>query len=218
MRALWLIPAVLAFSVAAGAGNTVGTARGSTAHSYGTPSGRVSGNWSGVGGVNRYPHWRGMAYRVPRTRVVYVLPYVQPQYVEDDNSQPMFEDPGYAQTEYIQQPETAVAAPATPAAPPIRTVQYLTSGDATNIPPGAHVTKGSLYKYTKNGVNTYTNMPPPANVDAKTLFSYTEVDAPIAAQTVYRCAGAKPGQINYSGTPIPNKDCKPVGYAGSPLN
>ncbi len=47
---------------------------------------------------------------------------------------------------------------------------------APTIPAGtqARVTRGAMYKYTRDGVNTYTNVPPPGSVGAKVLFSYIE--------------------------------------------
>lgn len=54
------------------------------------------------------------------------------------------------------------------------------------IPKGvqARVTRGTMYKYTRDGINTYTNVAPPAAVGAKVLFTYIE--------TCYAC-GALPG-------------------------
>ena len=57
------------------------------------------------------------------------------------------------------------------------------------IPVGVHarVTRGAMYKYTHDGINTYTNVPPPGSVGAKVLFSYIE--------TCYACS-ALPG-VNF---------------------
>lgn len=57
------------------------------------------------------------------------------------------------------------------------------------IPAGVHaqVTRGAMYKYTRDGVNTYTNVPPPGSVGAKVLFTYIE--------TCYACS-ALPG-VNF---------------------
>ena len=50
------------------------------------------------------------------------------------------------------------------------------------IPAGvqARVTRGAMYKYTHDGINTYTNVPPPGSVGAKVLFTYIE--------TCYACS------------------------------
>jgi len=57
------------------------------------------------------------------------------------------------------------------------------------IPAGvqARVTRGAMYKYTHDGINTYTNVPPPGSVGAKVLFTYIE--------TCYAC-GVLPG-VNF---------------------
>ena len=57
------------------------------------------------------------------------------------------------------------------------------------IPRGvqARVTRGAMYKYTRDGVSTYTNVPPPGSVGARILFTYVE--------TCYAC-GALPG-VNF---------------------
>jgi len=57
------------------------------------------------------------------------------------------------------------------------------------IPAGvqARVTRGAMYKYTHDGINTYTNVPPPGSVGAKVLFTYIE--------TCYACS-ALPG-VNF---------------------
>jgi hypothetical protein len=60
------------------------------------------------------------------------------------------------------------------------------------IPRGvqARVTRGAMYKYTHNGISTYTNVRPLGSVGAQVLFSYIE--------TCYACA-AQSG-INFSTT------------------
>ncbi len=65
------------------------------------------------------------------------------------------------------------------------------------IPAGVHarVTRGAMYKYSHDGINTYTNVPPPGSVGAKVLFTYVE--------TCYAC-GALPG-INF-GTMVLNRN------------
>ncbi|MBS0212158.1 MAG: lytic transglycosylase domain-containing protein [Proteobacteria bacterium] len=57
------------------------------------------------------------------------------------------------------------------------------------IPTGvqARVTRGTMYKYSHDGINTYTNIAPPGNVGAKVLFTYIE--------TCFAC-GAMPG-VNF---------------------
>lgn len=73
-------------------------------------------------------------------------------------------------------------------------VVFRTSDDAGPlvapvIPAGvqARVTRGAMYKYTHDGINTYTNVPPPGSVRAKVLFTYIE--------TCYACS-ALPG-VNF---------------------
>lgn len=70
-----------------------------------------------------------------------------------------------------------------------RTSDNSTSLAAPILPNGMHarVTRGAMYKYTRDGISTYTNVPPPGGVGAKVLFSYIE--------TCYAC-GALPG-INF---------------------
>jgi hypothetical protein len=66
---------------------------------------------------------------------------------------------------------------------------------APTIPAGvqARVTRGAMYKYTHDGINTYTNVPPPGSVGATVLFTYIE--------TCYAC-GMLPG-VNF-GTMVLN--------------
>ena len=63
---------------------------------------------------------------------------------------------------------------------------------APAIPNGlqARVTRGAMYKYSHDGINTYTNIPPPGSVGAHVLFTYIE--------TCYAC-GALPG-VNFGTT------------------
>ena len=65
---------------------------------------------------------------------------------------------------------------------------------APDIPKGvsARVTRGAMYKYTRNGINTYTNVPPPGSVGAQVLFTYIE--------TCYAC-GALPN-VNFATTAL----------------
>jgi hypothetical protein len=91
-------------------------------------------------------------------------------------------------------PRPQAAAPkATPAAagsvtlgtaPKAQAVDFRTSADASAAPgkptAGGRVTRGAVYKYTKDGVTHYTNVRPKGAVGAKMLFSYIE--------TCYACA------------------------------
>lgn len=103
----------------------------------------------------------------------------------------------------------SVAIPAASGAPAVRAVAtaptraaatgsasrvvFRTSDDgpleAPAIPPGvqARVTRGTMYKYTRDGINTYTNVAPPSGVGARVLFTYIE--------TCFAC-GALPG-VNF---------------------
>ena len=65
---------------------------------------------------------------------------------------------------------------------------------APTIPSGmqARVTRGAMYKYSHDGINTYTNIPPPGSVGAHVLFTYIE--------TCYAC-GALSG-VNFSTTAL----------------
>ena len=106
--------------------------------------------------------------------------YAQTDSGDDESDQPDFDQagymPGYAQPGYFEPPmmdegyaprmPTPVTRYATSADPPIR------------IPAGAKVTKGSVYKSTKNGVNAYTDNPSPDSTGSKLLFAYTEVVTP----------------------------------------
>ncbi|HTA63928.1 MAG TPA: hypothetical protein VK753_00355 [Xanthomonadaceae bacterium] len=227
MRAFWLISAVLGlvFSTDAGAGGTMireSNVGGSSMHHAVSGSG-----WARPGIGSWGIHDRGFrgdhgSYRRPRIRYVYVQPaYVEADYADDydqpDLDQTAYDDSGYAPTEYVPAPApmTNVAkAPPMPAP----TVRYSTSADPpVKIPPGAKVTKGSVYKYTKDGVNTYTNVPPPDSARAKLLFAYTEVVSS-AVRPLYRCVGGESGKVGYSDTPVPNLDCKAIDYPASSVN
>ncbi len=161
-----------------------------------------------------FPH----LHRVP---VVYALPlYGQQAYVDQEDAGFADDQSDYVQTRYIQVPAMLPAAPAVAAKPPspAQVVQYATSGQQITIPAGAHVTKGSVYKYTRNGINTYTNVPPPQSAGAKLLFGYTEAVSTASDRTMYRCSGSKPGNVGYSETPIPNQDCKAIRYSEASAN
>jgi hypothetical protein len=234
MRALWLIPAVLLALVSADAGANGATVQahgyarsggGTAMHSYPMNSGMRHNGGSGIGGMNQTNRWRGSLNHYPRTRYVYALPYGQAGYVTDDYAQSDYDGPQYAQADdsgaMDDAPYAAVAAPPAPAAPapPAQTVQYTTSGQPpATVAPGARVTKGTLYKYTHNGINTYTNVPPPSSVGAKTLFSYTEVDTPTAGRNLYRCVDGKSQHVNYASAPDPSLYCKSIGYGASAAN
>ena len=75
-----------------------------------------------------------------------------------------------------------------------RTSDNSASLAAPLIPKGvqARITRGAMYKYTRNGISTYTNVPPPGSVGAQVLFTYIE--------TCYAC-GALPG-INFGTTAL----------------
>lgn len=229
MRALWLLTAVLAISsAAADAGSPPVYAHGaarssgvSGARSNPMPSGGRHNGWSGIGGGNRNPRWRGYAYPYRGNGVVYVVPYVQPEYAQPGYDQSDDDQTDDQQAGYFESPDVPQAAPAAPVsspAAPAQTVQYVTSGQPVTVTPGARVTKGTLYKYTHDGINTYTNLPPPSGVGAKTLFSYTEVDAPVAVQTMYRCVDGKSQHVNYSSAPIPSLYCKAIGSDAPAVN
>jgi hypothetical protein len=65
---------------------------------------------------------------------------------------------------------------------------------APEIPKGvqARVTRGAMYKYTRDGINTYTNVPPPSGVGAHVLFTYIE--------TCYACSPLS--SVNFSTTAL----------------
>lgn len=59
---------------------------------------------------------------------------------------------------------------------------------APKLASGGRVTRGIMYKFVHNGVNSYTNVPQPGSVGAKVLFTYIE--------TCFACS-ARPG-VNFS--------------------
>lgn len=238
MRTLWLISAIFAmFSAAVDAGGGV-----RETHANGMKGGQHPGHtWQSEPGWrhpnrpkfgNAFPHshWRGILNRFSRARFVYVVPYVAPIYVTAAYT-PEPELP-------LQVPQVPVVAPgfvddtqpvdAMPAAPsavvaapevqsaPSHVVQFVTSGQPVDIPPGARVKKGTLYKYTHDGVSTYTNVLPPSSAGARILFSYTEVDATLSAQALFRCTGGNSQHVDYASAPVAGMDCKAV--AGSAVN
>lgn len=71
-----------------------------------------------------------------------------------------------------------VAPPVPPKPSPI--VRYASGSQAIDIPRGAHVSRGSVYKYEQAGVSVYTDNPP-ANAHATHLFEYTEAVMPAGA-------------------------------------
>ncbi len=75
-----------------------------------------------------------------------------------------------------------------------RTSESSESLAAPEIPKGvqARITRGAMYKYTRDGINTYTNVRPPSGVGAQVLFTYIE--------TCYACAPL-PG-VNFSTTAL----------------
>jgi soluble lytic murein transglycosylase-like protein len=79
-------------------------------------------------------------------------------------------------------PATAVAA--APKAPTAQRVDFRTSDTGASLAgapsPGGRVTRGAVYKYTKDGVTHYTNVRPRGNVGARMLFTYIE--------TCYACS------------------------------
>jgi len=79
---------------------------------------------------------------------------------------------------------TPTAVAAAPAAPKAQAVDFRTStaGAAMESKPsaGGRVTRGAVYKFTKDGVTHYTNVAPRNGVHAKMLFTYIE--------TCYACA------------------------------
>ena len=121
--------------------------------------------------------------------------------------------PEYTRTEYIPVPYPVPVAPRAPAPPPAPPpiVRYATNGQSIDIPAGARITRGAVYKYTKGGVNTYTNVPPPDKTGAKVLFGYTEAVAPPASHTLYRCAASKAAAADVKDGQVTGRDCKAVG-------
>ncbi len=78
----------------------------------------------------------------------------------------------------VPYPVTPPPPPAPRPPPPI--VRYAITGEPIDIPKGAKVTRGSVYRYRKGGVNVYTDAPPPAAAHGTLLFDYTEAVAPAA--------------------------------------
>jgi hypothetical protein len=91
----------------------------------------------------------------------------------------------------VAAPAAGAAKSATPAAPTAQRVDFRTSDTGAPMAPkpggGGRVTRGAVYKYTKDGVTHYTNVSPPRGVGAKMLFTYIE--------TCYAC-GALPN-VNF---------------------
>jgi soluble lytic murein transglycosylase-like protein len=81
-------------------------------------------------------------------------------------------------------PGTATAATAKPSAPTAQKVDFRTSDSGTAMASrptsGGRVTRGAVYKFTKDGVVHYTNVRPKGSAQAQMLFSYIE--------TCYACA------------------------------
>ena len=87
--------------------------------------------------------------------------------------------------------QPAVANSATPTAG-TRNVVFRTASEGSVLTPsavaaGTRVTRGAVYKFTKDGITHYTNIKPAGVASAKMLFSYME--------TCYAC-GALPG-VNF---------------------
>jgi hypothetical protein len=224
MRALWLVASVFGLVVSAGADASGGAAftRGNVGapamHSFRVMSGlNRPGNDGRFGNMRPGERGHGNFNRFPGRSFVYLPAYGQ-QYADPGNSGPDYDAPAATQIIYVQtQPAPAPVVVIAPPAP-AQTVQYATSGQSIAIPTGARVTKGSVYKYTQNGVNTYTNVPPPDGARAKLLFAYTEAISTASAHMLYRCAGDKSGTVGYSQAPLPNHDCKAISYADSSVN
>jgi soluble lytic murein transglycosylase-like protein len=85
-------------------------------------------------------------------------------------------------------PAAASAAPtaAVAAAPTMKKVDFRTATDVASLPAagrpaaGGRVTRGAVYKFTKDGVTHYTNVRPKGSVQAQMLFTYIE--------TCYACS------------------------------
>jgi len=221
MRTPCLLALLLGLACSAGAdagGQMVGAQAlsGRPMHSSWTGSGwsRPGATWGFGHGNGNWHRWERF-HHFGRVRVVYVVPLIaQPQYVATATAEPVIEPAYDMQAEYAPMPVYPPPAPAIAPTPPAptQTTQYATSGQPITIPAGAHVTRGSVYKYTKDGVQTYTNIPPPDSAKAKLLFAYTEVVSTKATHTLYRCVGEKPGQVGYADKPVANRDCKSIQY------
>ena len=191
MRALWLIPAaaMMFFHAQAHASGATTQTRNEPSHgghSSGSPRTGSVGNrgndWSTVGSFSPNRHRLENFHRYPATN----YDYVTPAYDQEDDDTPDYAPPNYVQTGYSAPANywpAPVAAHAAPPAPAVN-VEYSTSEQPFKQPnrasAGAKVTTGTLYKYTHDGINTYTNIPPPTGSSAKKLFTYTEVDTPVA--------------------------------------
>jgi len=228
VRALWLIPVGLAFSAVVNAGNDAVPEQQPAPAALarvGTPP--RSANLPKGGNGRAVPNLQEKAHHDARPISGYGLPYyVQPEYPDSDDVDTGYvgSDDGqvYAQAPYEQPQDDVSAAPAAPTiqAAVSYVVQYVTSGQQqpVNVATNARITKGTLYKYTHDGVDTYTNMPPSSDVDAKTLFNYTEVDTPVARRSLYRCIDGKSKDVNYSITPIASMYCTEVGTGATAAN
>jgi len=219
MRTPCLLAVLLGLACSAGAdagGQMVGPQGhgGRPVHSSWGVSGwnRPGSTWGFHGGNGNWHGWE--RHRFARTRIVYYVPlYASPQYVVTEPAEAGMEPAYDVQNEYVPMPAYPPPAPTPAAAPPApkQTVQYATSGQLPiTIPAGAHVTQGSVYKYIKDGVLTYTNIPPRDDAKAKLLFAYTEVVSSKATHTLYRCTGEKPGQVGYADKPVANRECKSI--------
>lgn len=126
----------------------------------------------------------------PGARPAETAPGAAPPVLADGALAPSVPIPVAAGAPAVQ--AVASAPTRTPAAGGSRVV-FRTSDDgplaAPPVPPGvqARVTRGTMYKYTRDGINTYTNVAPPSSVGARVLFTYIE--------TCYAC-GALPG-VNF---------------------
>jgi len=93
----------------------------------------------------------------------------------------------------MTQPVAGTSQPAAPApTAPNPHVVFRTSAEgavltASAVDMGAHVTRGAVYKFTKDGIAHYTNIRPQGVATARVLFTYME--------TCYAC-GALPG-VNF---------------------
>ncbi|HEY2345658.1 MAG TPA: hypothetical protein VGH80_07230 [Xanthomonadaceae bacterium] len=133
-------------------------------------------------GAGHGDHDRGDFRHFHRPPFVYVptfATYAAPSGDDDADRDPSY----YTRTEYVPVPYPVPVMPEAPPAPrsPPPIVRYATTGQHIDIPKGAHVTTGSVYKYKQGGVNVYTNVPPPGSADAKLLFGYTEAVAPASS-------------------------------------
>ncbi|MBS0464931.1 MAG: hypothetical protein JSS03_08070 [Proteobacteria bacterium] len=92
---------------------------------------------------------------------------------DDANDQPP------PRTQYVPVPYPVVVAPPPPPVPktPPPIVRYASNGEPIDIPKGARVSSGSVYKYQQGGESVYTDSPP-AGAHATLLFDYTEAVAP----------------------------------------